>query len=89
MTTGEKIDFVREHCQTLGDRLIIRRCSICEYPLGYFFSGDNLYFDSGCYCVSQPSGPQIREEQDLNQMFEMNPMYTPVLLDNSKREFIK
>jgi len=27
------------------------RCSICDYPLGYFVKDDKLYFDSGCNCI--------------------------------------
>lgn len=31
---------------------VIRRCSMCNYPLSFVFSGDFVGFDSGCDCVT-------------------------------------
>ena len=88
MTTQEKVDFVKENCKNCQDRLHIRECSICGYSLGYFFFGDDLYFDAGCYCSRDMSEPRYVEEHDLRKMFEMNPLCIPVLL-GEKRNFVK
>ena len=85
MTVKEKMDFVKEYCQQQSERLIIRECSICGYSLGYFFSGDSLYFDSGCYCSYQMPPTILHQEEDLHSIFELNPTCVPVLLDNGKR----
>lgn len=29
----------------------IRECSICNYPLSYYFSNGQVTFDSGCDCT--------------------------------------
>ena len=85
MKIQEKMAWVEEHCQKQRERLIIRECSICGYSLGYFFSGDSLYFDSGCYCIHQMVPPRRLQKEDLQYTFEKNPTWIPVLLDNGKR----
>ena len=85
MKIREKMAWVEEHCQKRSDRLIIRGCTICGYSLGYFFSGDNLYFDSGCYCSYQMPPTILHQEEDLRLIFELNPTTIPVLSDNNER----
>lgn len=33
------------------DIVVVRYCSLCDYPLNYIRNNDNVYFDSGCYCT--------------------------------------
>ena len=90
MTVEEKVDFVKTHCRKRGERLAVSKCSICHYPLGYFFSGDSLYFDSGCDCVYQMSLPHISKEAELDRFFAANPTYIPVLSGpDTPRSFIQ
>ena len=90
MTVEEKVDFVKTHCQKRSERLAVSKCSICHYPLGYFFSGDSLYFDSGCHCVYQMSQTHVSQESELNRIFTMNPTFIPVLSEpNTQRGFVQ
>lgn len=37
----------------------IHNCSICEYPCGYVFKDDQVFYDNGCYCTyGQNLNPQ-------------------------------
>ena len=31
--------------------LLLRRCSLCNYPISYLFEDDKIYLDSGCDCI--------------------------------------
>lgn len=37
---------------------VIHHCSMCSYPCGYIFRGDQVFYDSGCDCVTY--GPALR-----------------------------
>lgn len=44
----------QEQAKKLGlERWIVRRCSMCDYPLAFIFSPDyaRVDFDSGCDCT--------------------------------------
>ncbi len=69
---------VKELIQTNNITFInIHSCSMCNYPCGYIIEGDNLSYDSGCYCVRSPSGPHPRTFADLanNHNMQSNELY--------------
>jgi hypothetical protein len=49
----------------------VHDCSMCGYPCGYVIDGDNVSYDSGCYCtyrfVVEP-----RSWEDLARCYNMN-----------------
>jgi len=53
---------------------IIRSCSMCDYPLGYYFENnyEDVVFDSGCDCVNY--GPHIekRSWEELAENYNLN-----------------
>lgn len=58
--------------------LIIRNCSICEYPLAYFYNGEQFGFDAGCDCTNRYGGWEPRSTEDID--FYLNePSWTPKL----------
>lgn len=46
----------------------IRDCSLCGYPLSYYFDGDNVSYDSGCDCISF-SNIQPRSWEDVAEHY--------------------
>lgn len=51
----------------------IRECSICGYPLAYFFSPDfeEVAFDSGCDCTSGGPNYQRRSWESVAEIYNM------------------
>lgn len=35
-----------------GKKLKVHDCSLCNYPCGFIWFGDQLCYDSGCLCVN-------------------------------------
>lgn len=52
-----------------GNKLNIHDCSLCGYPCGYLSDGDNLFYDSGCYCVSYSPNVRGRSWHELDDYF--------------------
>lgn len=50
----------------------VRECSICGYTLEYLIRNDQVYYDSGCDCVSHSAGPQLRSWEDLAECYNRN-----------------
>ena len=52
----------QEFEQAVGDRklggLHLRDCSLCGYPIAYYFGSEGVSLDTGCDCVNY--GPVIR-----------------------------
>lgn len=36
----------------------IHECTFCHYPVGYTFTPDGVFFDTGCWCVRQMDQPR-------------------------------
>lgn len=54
----------------------VHNCSMCGYPCGYVFRGEDVFYDPGCDCVfgeeKQRSWENLAEEFNRNQP-ENNP----------------
>jgi hypothetical protein len=59
-----------------------RKCSMCNYPLGYIFKDGALVYDAGCDCTSSYS-LEPRMVSDLTDWLDMN---KPELFDRLMRE---
>lgn len=80
------IDDVKQAVSSHGIQLwTLRRCSMCHSPLTYAFDGDLVTFDSNCDCVSYFSPPQIRDWEDVTEVFNMQ---TPEVRQQMWDEFI-
>lgn len=54
-------------------RIVLRECGMCGYELAYIWQGEDLFFDTGCYCTNMRGGLESRQIQDLQEFMEMNP----------------
>lgn len=45
------IDFQESYHKNKIKKWIIHNCVICNYPCGFLFEFDNVYYDNGCYCT--------------------------------------
>jgi len=50
---------------------VVRNCSMCYYPLAYYWNGENVEFDSGCDCTGT-STMNPRSWDDLAETYNMN-----------------
>jgi hypothetical protein len=67
-------DQLKEQAKKIGlTRWVVRRCSMCDYPLAYYFSVDyeRVKFDSGCDCVNY-SHEEERSWENLAESYNMN-----------------
>ena len=48
-----------------------RSCGMCCGPLKYVFRGDQVFYDSNCYCVSYVEPMQPRSVHSLVEHFNM------------------
>ncbi len=48
-----------------GSKLLIRNCSICNYPCGFSWLKGQLHYDTGCDCTGGAGGFQPREDSEL------------------------
>ena len=64
------------------NKYVLRKCSICGYPLGYFVSEeDKLFYDGGCDCVDNKMFQiEPRSWDMLIQFFESQPQHRDLLL---------
>ena len=53
------------------DRIKIRDCSMCGYPLSYIVQGESVMFDPGCDCITRHSGLEPRTFQDIANHYNM------------------
>jgi hypothetical protein len=68
MKTGE--DFKQSASENNISEWTVHDCSICGYPCGYQFSGDDVYYDSGCWCVSY-SDKRKKSWDDVASFYNM------------------
>lgn len=69
--------------------LIIRECSICQYPLSFSFVGSRLGYDTGCECTNFAGGWEPRAKEELGWYIN-EPSWQPKLqafIDEVMREF--
>lgn len=66
-------------------QITISECSMCGYSLKYFFRGDHVYFDSGCYCVND--GPRIEERSWQAVADFYNTQSSQTIIDNLNSVF--
>ncbi len=70
ITPKQTLDALRtKHAD--GSKMVLHKCSMCQYPCGYIWNGDRIFYDSGCYCTTSNSTRET-EEQDLLDTLEMN-----------------
>lgn len=72
MDTEDLIDKLKVKYRD-GNLIPIHKCSMCGYQCGYFWSGEQLMYDPGCYCVS--GDPEPRSETQLIMFLHENPTW--------------
>ena len=55
-----------------GKKLVIRKCTFCDYPCGYMFMNGELYYDAGCDCVTYGPNIEPREIEDIIRYVNQN-----------------
>lgn len=48
---------------------IISSCTICDYPLGFLFRDNKVYFDHGCICTLRV--PRLTNFEEVAQIYNM------------------
>jgi len=72
MKTKTAADFQQQVKEKNITSWILRHCSMCDAPLSFLFDGDDVYYDSGCDCVTYITIPQERSYQDLANLYNQN-----------------
>jgi len=49
----------------------MRGCSLCQYPVGFIFHEDKVYWDPGCFCVTPAEKPQLRSWDDVAYYYNL------------------
>jgi hypothetical protein len=63
---------LKEQATKIGlHRWRVHNCSMCGYPCGYEIHDNEVFYDSGCDCVSY-SNIQPRSWEDLANSYNMN-----------------
>lgn len=62
-----------------GAPLEERECSMCGYMMGWLCKGPQLYFDSGCNCVTYGPNIQPRDWEALDFYFQPEHGHIPKL----------
>lgn len=52
-------------------RFQVHNCSMCEYPCGYIILKGQVYYDSGCHCVMHANDYQVRDWDDIYNLYSM------------------
>ena len=77
-------DFIKQAVAKKITRWNIHSCSICGYQCGFQINGEDVKYDSGCYCSIQPfrqsSWEELAEHYNNNQR-ENNPDIKQETLD--------
>lgn len=55
-----------------GHKLIVHKCSMCNYPCGYFWSIEGVAYDNGCDCTMFGEWTP-RSEWELEEYIAENP----------------
>lgn len=67
--TGEQ---VKEAMTAAGiERVVVRDCSMCGYPLAYIRVGDQIGYDPGCHCTRGGHGVELRSWFDVARLINM------------------
>lgn len=59
--------------------LVINTCSMCGYECSFYFKGDMLGYDSGCYCTNMSGGWTPRKEAEIDFYLEPSHGWLPQL----------
>ncbi len=57
MKPEQAIHIIRDHWAK--KKFVIHRCHLCDYPCGFIFKENKIFYDSGCNCVEK----MLLEEQ--------------------------
>lgn len=68
MRSGD--DFKKQAVKLNITKWPMHDCSICGYPCGYLFRGDEVFYDSGCDCVNY-TNIQPRNWEDVAEHYNM------------------
>jgi hypothetical protein len=79
MNAVEIVERLREKYKN-GEKMVLRTCSLCEYPCGYLWYGPSLFYDTGCDCTRMRGGPQPRDESDLIDCIQTHPEWAAEML---------
>ena len=53
------------------EKWTVHTCSMCGYPCGYLIKGEEVFYDSGCFCVGRVD-IEKRSWDDLAKTYNMN-----------------
>ena len=84
MTTSQDFEIIKNHFKSNNKKVVIHHCSQCEYPCGFYWIDNQLYFDSGCFCLEVKEKPQIRNDDDLKKFVKENPDWVKETFENEK-----
>jgi len=48
-----KFQEIKEKMKKDKEKYIVHNCSMCNYPCGFIYINDILYYDSGCHCIKK------------------------------------
>lgn len=54
-------------------KFVTHTCSQCEYPCGWFWKNEALYYDAGCFCLVEKEEPEKRSPEELKKFIQDNP----------------
>lgn len=56
------------------EKFVTGKCYKCQYPVGYIWINDHLYFDVGCFCTDEKKRPKLqkRESEELLKFIRKN-----------------
>lgn len=50
---------------------LVHHCSMCNYPCGYVIKGEEVFYDSGCNCVTY-NNVEPRSWEELASTYNLN-----------------
>lgn len=56
-TTDARIGAIVDRARETEQKLVLHRCTFCDYPVGWQFRGGALFYDNGCDCVYEGYRP--------------------------------
>jgi len=65
-------------------KFIIHHCSQCEYACGFFWVNNQLYFDSGCFCLVEKEKPRLCSDDELLKFIRENPETIEKIFEEEK-----
>jgi hypothetical protein len=82
MNPRQAAEIIKHHWR--NKKFIIDYCSMCNYPLGFVFENNKIFFDSGCFCTED----LWKEEQGDAELLSIVTKYPELIRENFRIEQI-